>query len=115
MNIDSIIKDIQVGETPDATQPIHMELSGFRTDPATGRVVYRVVLSGPMTTNKERTDASLFGAIRMGFAGLRQLLRHIQRANPNLKFYDQIDGALVEQSVDDLFWTHDCVPERTGG
>ena len=112
MNAFSIVKDIKYGESPASMLPIHMELRDFVPDPDSTDILYRVVFSGPVSANKERRDACLFGAIRMGLAGFRQILRHIQKGSPGVKFYDEIDGKLTEQSVDDLFWTHDCVPEN---
>jgi hypothetical protein len=103
-----IQKDLHYGNSLERTLPAHIEL---RVEPsAGGKTAYRVLMSAPIPVDKTLKARDGFDAIRLGLAGLRQLLRHFQRQNPSIKYFDRIDGNLVEQSVEDIFWTHDCVP-----
>ena len=92
--------------------PMELSIGGFEADPATGKVSYRVKLTGPMPVDKTMHGRDHFDAARMGMAGLRQILRMLQQRDPAMKYFEDIEGKRVEQSVDDIFWTHDCVPER---
>ena len=107
-------KEIHYGPNARDTQPLRMEMRDLRADAATGKVTYRVVLAGPLPVDKAASDLDAFCAIRMAMAGMRQMLRMLQLRSPGLKYFEDIEGQRVEQSVDELFWTQDCVPETKG-
>ena len=50
-----------------------------------------------------------FQSIVFGLAGLRQALRLLEADDPKLKFYENQGGTLNEITIEDVFWTHDCV------
>lgn len=54
---------------------------------------------------------SEFDAIVSAMAFFRQFLRKYLMENPRTKFYDFMAGNLEILEIDDIFWTHDCVPD----
>ncbi|WP_318509957.1 hypothetical protein [Photobacterium leiognathi] len=55
--------------------------------------------------------ASEFDVLIFTFAFFRQVLRQFMLENPSIKLYSLIDDYLELQEIDDVFWTHDCVPD----
>lgn len=58
--------------------------------------------------SKKRQDWSCFHFLVTNMAGLRQVLRQYQENAPEIKFYEEIGGTIIEQTLEDIFWVHDC-------
>jgi len=54
---------------------------------------------------------SEFDVIVLTMAYFRQFLRTYLEENLNTKLYELIEGNLEVLEIDDIFWTHDCVPD----
>jgi hypothetical protein len=105
----AITKRIHYGTSPKNTQPIELAIREFGKE--SGETTCRVVIDGPIKVDKATGGETEFDAITTAFAGMRQLLRLIQRNSPGVKFYEEFGDKLIERTVDDLFHTADCVPE----
>jgi len=73
---------------------------------------YNMQVAGPIDFERELEESDLFSALNTGMAGLRQSLRRVKEENPKIKFYEKIEDELVEQTIEDIFWTHDCVSDE---
>ena len=40
---------------------------------------------------------------------LRQLLMQLKEDSPKIKIYEKFDDNLEEVTINDIFWTHDCL------
>lgn len=54
---------------------------------------------------------SEFDVLVNAMAYFRQHLRAYIEAHPKIKLYEKIEGDLEALEIDDIFWTHDCVPD----
>ena len=52
-----------------------------------------------------------FDAIVMGLAFLRQSLRSFIESSPSSKIYGKYGEDLEVLEIEDIFWTHDCLPD----
>lgn len=105
-----ITKSIKCGKTRRKLEDITLT-AAFEI---TADNIYNVTFSsnGEITFSRSVQEFNLFDAIKIGYAGLRQLLSHYQNENPTIKFFEEIDGELIEQTIQDIFWTHDCVSDE---
>ncbi len=60
---------------------------------------------------KEIEEGAEFDALVNAMAYFRQNIRLFIEDNPGMKLYENIEGGLEPLEVEDVFWTHDCVPE----
>lgn len=74
--------------------------------------IYRVVCIGPITEDKILEGNSAFDCIVLGMSFLRQALRSYVIANPKIKFFEEADDELEEITIEDIFWTHDCITDE---
>ena len=61
--------------------------------------------------NKVIEACSEFDVIVLALAYFRQILRQYIEENPTVKIFELIEGNLESLEIDDIFWTHDCVPD----
>jgi hypothetical protein len=94
------------------TYPLDLSLSEIIQNDSSETWTYRVIYSGAEHIDKTLEGNSAFDCLTLGLAFLRQSLRRLLEDQPGTIFYFENAGKLEEMSVDDIFWTHDCIPEE---
>lgn len=98
---------LKCGKTKRKVENITLSLSNIRGKG--DRWTYDVSCVGSISAKESLDGNSAFHCVVLGLAYLRQSIRRHQRDNPELKYYFEFDGELDEHSIEDIFWTHDCV------
>lgn len=73
---------------------------------------YHVICTGAISEDKVLQANSPFACIILGMAFLRQALRRFKADQSKIKFYEDTECGLEEITIEDVFWTHDCITEE---
>jgi len=106
-----VTKTLKCGKTRRKLQEITLS-SSFKRENDKNIYVITFCVSGAFDFKRSVEEFELFDAIKTGYAGLRQALRYFKNENPTIKFYEDVDGELLEQTIEDIFWTHDCITDE---
>lgn len=106
-----LAKKIQSGKSKRKTEVLGLNISEIRQDANNGWVC-NASCDGVITAEKELQGACAFDCLILGIAFLRQSIRDLIAQDPTIKFFDEDEDGLFEVSVEDIFWTHDCIPEE---
>lgn len=61
---------------------------------------------------KEIEASCEFDSLVLAMAYFRQMLRLYLEQNSGIKLFELFEGNLEALEFDDIFWTHDCVPDE---
>lgn len=106
-----VTKTLKCGKTRRKLEELTLS-SSFKRDTEKNLYVITFSVNGAFHFERSVEEIELFDAIKIGYAGLRQALRHFKKENPSVKFFEDIEGELLEQTVEDIFWTHDCITDE---
>ena len=101
---------IKVGNNKRSTEGLSLCLMDIRRI-SKNAWTYHVICSGAISEDRILEANSQFDCIILGLAFLRQALRQLLETNPKLKFYEETEGNLEEITIEDIFWTHDCITD----
>jgi hypothetical protein len=100
---------IKCGNSRRKVEDINLSLGDIKCRDEKNDWTYNVLCSGKISIEKELEGNSAFDCLTLGLAFLRQSLRSLVTENPKIKFFEEVDGDLEEITIEDIFWTHDCV------
>lgn len=102
---------IHCGNSRRKTEEIHLQLKDIYCQ-GNNDWFYHVVCTGPINEDKVLEGNSAFDCMVLAMAFLRQSLRNFKSQNPKIKFFEDAEGELEEITIEDIFWTHDCVTDE---
>lgn len=100
------------GKSRRKVEDVYLSFGDIKPLGEEARWTCKVFCSGRISVDKELDGNSAFDCVTLGMAFLRQSLRALQSENPGIKFYEECDGELEEITVEDIFWTHDCITDE---
>jgi len=104
------IRELKLGRSRRKVESVTFKLFEIKGE---GRNwTYRVIIEGAMSQDETQEANDAFDCLIMGMAYFRQFLRRYLSDNPKTKIYYEFESELEQLSVEDVFWTHDCITDE---